>query len=132
MHKKLMAVMLFVLSALGALVMQQVARTAPALTALDYAEIHQLYARYAFAADMPTDDGDMYARTFTEDGVFDVTNPFPTGRVFPVEGREELKALAVSLDSHTPLHYTTNILIETTPEGTMGTAYLIAVSDAED
>lgn len=121
MKKKLMGVMMVVLSVVGAVVFQQVARTAPrSLTALDYAEIHQLYARYAVAADTDIDDGEMFARVFTEDGVINGNS-----------GYEQLKAVANDLDKfraengmgNTPSHYVSNILIEPTAEGAMGVAY---------
>lgn len=44
------------------------AESIQALTALDYAEIHKLYADYALALD--TGDGAGRAATFTEDGTF--------------------------------------------------------------
>ena len=129
MKKKLMAVMMFVLGALVMVVFQQIGQTAPALTALDYAEIDQLYARYAFAAD--TGEAEMLARVFTEDGVFDVTNalsgePLAPGQWVPVQGYEQLKVsrrAAAANPLKTPRHYTTNILIEPTAEGAMGAAY---------
>ena len=143
MHKRFMAVTMFVLGALAMVVFQQVGQTAPALTALDYAEIDQLYARYAVAADTDIDDGDMYARVFTEDGVFDVTNPqnaeWPVGGI---GGHEQLKAFAKLQESfrvendivNTPSHYLTNLLIEPTAEGAMGVAYHLgfAVEDTPD
>ena len=50
------------------------ARTAATLTAQDYAEIHQLYARYNYGVDAQADDGWLYARAFTEDGEFVESN----------------------------------------------------------
>ena len=130
MKKKLSAVMLFVLGALAMVVFQQVGQTAPALTALDYEEIRQLYARYAVAADTGADDGAMWADTFTEDGAFDVTNP-TSGGSYPFEGYEQLKAYANRLETlraengidDTPTHYVTNLLLEPTAEGAIGVAY---------
>ena len=124
MKKKLMAVMVIGVAALVLVVSQQIGQTAPGLTALDYAEIQQLYARYAFAADIG--DGNMYALTFTDDGVFDVTNA-PNEDFTPVQGYEALKAsrreAADANPLKTPRHYTTNILIEPTAEGAMGAVY---------
>ena len=125
-----MGVMLFVLGALAMVVFQQIGQTAPALTALDYAEIEQLYTRYAFAVDTGADDGGMWAETFTEDGVFG--EPDPSRPEYPLQGYEELKAFANTNPALTPRHYTTNILIEPTPEGAMGSAYVIIVTDAEE
>jgi hypothetical protein len=56
---------------------------APALTAMDYIEIQQLLARYAFALDTGADDGYMYADLYTPDGVFNGT-----------KGRDDLAKLA--------------------------------------
>lgn len=133
MHKKLIGATMIGVAVLAMVVSQQIARTAPVLTALDYAEIQQLYSRYAFGHDTTADDGGMYARTFTEDGVFDFTNPTNDAWV-PVVGHEQLKAFArdfgAGLDA--PYHHATNILIEPTAEGVMGAAYVITVGKAED
>jgi len=130
MKKKLSAIMLFVLGAVALVVSQQVGQTAPALTALDYAEIDQLYARYAIAADSGADDGAMWAETFTEDAVYYGADYYRTGT--PLRGYEELKANFADNPGTTPRHFTTNILIEPTPEGAMGTAYLMIVTEAEE
>ena len=133
MHKKLIGSTVIGVAALVMVASQLVARTAPVLTALDYAEIQQLYSRYAFGHDTTADDGGMYARTFTEDGVFDFTNPTSDEWV-PVEGHEQLKMFAkgfgAGLDA--PYHHAMNILIEPTAEGVMGAAYVITVGKAED
>ena len=120
MHKRFMGVVLFVLGVLATVVFQQVGQTAPALTALDYAEIDQLYARYAVTFDIGNND--LFRQTFTEDGVFVTTNP-DSGDPVPIEvwaaePPEEPNAV------RTPLHYTTNILIKPTAEGATGVAYL--------
>ena len=133
MKKKLSAVMLFVLGALAMVVFQQVGQTAPALTALDYAEIDQLYARYSFAAD--TGDAEMFAETFTDDGVFDVTNPAvddPRGPWVPIQGYDALLAWRTAVADRAvmpkgPRHYTTNIL--PTAEGARGSAYAVLVAN---
>ena len=126
MSKKLTAVIVVCVVALVMGVLQQVARTAPALTALDYAEIHQLYARYAVGVDTMANDGEMFARVFTEDGVFNSHR-----------GYEQLKAFANALkkrraenglDSTTPIHYLGNILLEPTAEGAMGVAYHLGMA----
>ena len=132
MNKKAVGIAVMSLVALAPFVWQQVGQTAPALTALDYAEINQLYARNAFSADWDHDDGDMWASTFTEDGVLDITNPRP-GWV-TVQGHEALKTWWGSDNAihKTPRHFTTNILTEPTPEGAMGTASAIIVGGAED
>ena len=109
------------------------ARTAATLTAQDYAEIHQLYARYNYGVDAQADDGWLYARAFTEDGEFDWGPPEPT------RGRDALRELARPGGSwdqdargqRRPWHVPTNILIEPTADGARGTAYLLLVNGAE-
>ena len=127
MSKKAVGIAVMSLAALAPFVWQQVGQTAPALTALVYAEINLLYARYAIAVDTGAGDGDMYARVFTEDGVAATTNSS-----FRLQGYEELKAFAKSSPDLAPVHSTTNILIEPTPEGAMGSAYALVVTDAEE
>jgi hypothetical protein len=118
--------MLFVLGALAMVVFQQVGQTAPALTALDYEEIRQLYSRYSFGGDNLVDDGRLWAETFfTEDGVFQAVEGQMT---VPIQGYEQLNAHVKSLDLHAPIHYVTNVLIEPTTDGAMGAAYLLVVS----
>jgi hypothetical protein len=96
------------------------------LTALDYAEIQQLYSRYAFAYDTAAENGDAYAKLFTSDGAF----TFPEGdpRCVPsCQGPEALAVLARGRGNKGPLtlsHYTTNVVIEASPEGAKGKAYL--------
>ena len=124
MSKKLVGVVGICVGALVTVVAQQIGQTAPALTALDYAEIEQLYARYNFSWDAALgDDGDMWARTFTADGVFGSTSGNP-----PAVGYEELKAHAKKTNP-TLMHYTTSILIEPPAEGAMGATYLLLVFD---
>ena len=129
MSKRLVGVAGICLGVFVSLMWQQVGQTAPALTALDYEEIRQLYARYAVAADTNIDDGEMIAQLFTEDGVLN-----------DYRGYEELKAASKSVDrfrvengiENTPTHYVTNLVIEPTAEGAMGVAYDFgwAVEDA--
>ena len=83
-----------------------------ALTALDYAEIQQLYIRYAWAIDTHAENGMVYAKTFTPDGEFHVgTNV--------VAGRDKLAAynLTMGTANKVPTHFNTNIMIEPSPEG---------------
>lgn len=101
------------------------------LTALDYAEIQQLYARYAFAYDTAEDNGYAYARLFTPDGAFTFPNGDPRKRCNPTcQGPEALAQLARGTGNKGPLtlsHVTTNIVIDATPEGANGKAYLTLV-----
>jgi hypothetical protein len=98
------------------------------LTALDYIEIQQLNARYAFALDNCPNNGYDYADLYTPDGVF--TSGLD-GRRY--EGREKLAEAAgggvlgcknrggASLRSHTIV----NVVIEPSPEGATGKSYLV-------
>ena len=106
-----------------------------ALTALDYAEIQQLYARYAFAYDTAEDNGMVYARTFTADGAFFFPNGDPlercpraaSGTGSECRGPEALARLARGRGNKNRLtlsHVTTNIVIEAAPGGATGKAYL--------
>jgi hypothetical protein len=116
---------------------QQARPVKPALTAMDYAEIQQLYARYAFAYDTAEENGEVYARTFTSDGAFNFPNGDPRGRCEPVssgskaaecKGFAALAKLARGTGETkgrlTLSHVTTNIVIEPSAEGAKGKAYL--------
>ena len=89
------------------------------LTAQDYAEIQQLYVHYAWSVDTHAENGMVYARTFTPDGEFHVGDK-------TVVGREQLAAynLTMGVASRAPTHFVTNIMIEPSPEGARGGAYL--------
>ena len=112
----------------------QSAGTAPTLTAQDYAEIDQLYARYSYGVDTQADDGWMYAQTFTTDGEFDFGAP--SG---PAVGREQLREMARpggvwdqgSGGQPRSWHVPSNIMVEPTADGARGSAYLLLVSGSE-
>ena len=96
------------------------------LTALDYAEIQQLVARYSFALDTGADNGYAYADLFAPDGSFGKTT-----------GRDQLAATARPGGGHYPrgpefvFHYTSNHVIEATPEGARGKVYVVEVDAGE-
>jgi len=84
------------------------------LTADDYAEIQQLYARYNIALD--TGEPEDWASTFTPDGVF-MNN----------SGHDGLLKFATDFKKRNAgrtRHWNTNLLITPTPEGASGTCYL--------
>ena len=83
----------FVAAATLVMVQAQQKSKAPTLTPLDYIEIQQLVARYAYALDTGAQDGtgSVYASLFTPDGVFVGGS---SGRV--AKGREQLAALPAS------------------------------------
>lgn len=91
-----------------------------ALTAQDYAEIQQLYARYAWSIDTHAETGMVYAKTFTPDGEFHVGET-------KVVGREALAAynLKMGVANRAPTHFNMNLLIEPSPEGARGSVYLL-------
>jgi len=97
-----------------------------ALTALDYAEIQQLAARYSYAIDTGADNGYAYADLFAPDGSFGKTT-----------GRDALAATAKPGGGHYPrgpefvFHYTSNHVIEATPEGARGKVYVVEMDANE-
>ena len=99
-----------------------------ALTALDYAEIQQLYARYNYGSDTAADEGAMYARTFTPDGVV-VIMPNTT-----IQGQKNL-AEFIKRGNKGPTtihHFTSNLLVEPSPEGATGSVYLLLATIGEN
>jgi hypothetical protein len=88
------------------------------LTPMDYIEIRQLVNRYAFALDTGSNNGYDYADLFAPDGEF--MRPY-------ARGREQLAALARGprLGPDNTVHYIMNHVIEPTPGGAIGKAYLI-------
>jgi SnoaL-like domain len=99
-------------------------RQGGSLTALDYAEIQQLYGRYAIGYD--TGNGEMWAQAFTSDGTF----MLPGGK--SLAGRKQLAEFAAAPGSNkgptNVFHVNSNTTIEPTPEGAKGTAYVVLVN----
>jgi hypothetical protein len=95
------------------------AQTAPAttLTAQDFVEIQQLYARYNWALD--SGDAEGYASTFTPDGVFNNN----TGHDAIVKFANTFHA---GLGSHVK-HWNTNLMITPSADGARGQVYLVLV-----
>ena len=87
------------------------------LSADDFVEIQQLYAKYNWTIDAGDSEG--YASTFTPDGVFN-TNV----------GHDAIKKFAdgfhAGLGAHVR-HWNTNLLILPTPTGASGQVYLVLV-----
>ena len=94
------------------------------LTAMDYVEIDQLAARYAFALDTAADRGREFARLFTPDGIFRTTGSRP----FEIKGREQLAAFATGDLAHrgpSYVHdYASNHIVRPSAEGATGRAYV--------
>lgn len=103
------------------------AATAPALTPLDYIEIRQLVARYAYAVDTGADNGNIYASLFAPDGSF----LDRTGRA--TTGKEALAALARrnTRGHQSAFHFIMNHVIEPAPGGATGKEYLVQLRMGE-
>jgi hypothetical protein len=103
----------------------------PALTALDYAQIEQLYAHYNHYIDSGKDEGRAFASLFTPDGVLNTGSP----ELGAVRGTAALAGLARALGAPPPSvkasHYAVNIMIDPSPDGAMGSAYLLMISSPE-
>ena len=85
------------------------------LTADDYIEIQQLYARYNNAID--SGDAEGYAATFTPDGVFNNFNGHDALVGFIKNWREKMGGA-------NRRHWNTNLVITPTADGASGTVYL--------
>lgn len=84
------------------------------LTALDYVEIQQLYARYNYAID--AGDIEAYVGLYTPDGAF---NAF--------EGQAGLRQFMKNRQGGNRRHWNTNLVITPSPEGAKGQVYLMFV-----
>jgi hypothetical protein len=89
------------------------------LTALDYLEIQQLVARYAFALDSGADGGEMFAALFSKDGGFARSNGdlLRTREALADAARRGMKGpMGIS-------HFIMNHVIEPTADGAIGKQY---------
>jgi len=85
-----------------------------ALTAQDYVDIQQLYARYNYAID--SGDVEAYVALYTPDGSF---NAF--------DGHEGLRTFMKNRRGGTRRHWNTNLVITPSPEGATGAVYLMFI-----
>jgi hypothetical protein len=110
----------------------EAARAVVPLTESDYLQIQQLVARYSFALDSAAENGEVYARLFTQDGAFSAQ----IGRPYVVRGHEKLAALAKGdLKEQGPSYardFVTNLVIKPTADGATGRAYLVAFGIGND
>ena len=116
-----------VLLGLTASTVRAQARLAP----MDYIEIQELVARYAYALDSGADNGYAWANLFTPDAVFVGMNQGETGRSY--RGREALAALARG-GKRGPLyvsHFNTTVVIEPAADGATGKVYVVIVEPGE-
>lgn len=88
------------------------------LTADDYVEIQQLYARYNNAID--SGDAEGYAATFTPDGVFNTFNGHDALVGFIHNWHDKMGGA-------TRRHWNSNLTITPTAEGAAGSVYLLLV-----
>jgi hypothetical protein len=115
-----------IMSLLGVAALQ--AQQGGALTPADYAEIQQLYGRYAYAVDSVADNGEALAALFTADGVL----ADEAGKTYT--GRSQLMEMARTYAGKTPTtvrHFVWNVRIDPSPPGARGKAY-IAVTKLEE
>jgi hypothetical protein len=98
---------------------------------MDYIEIQELVAKYAYALDTGAENGYAYANLFTPDAVFIGMNQGDKGRSY--KGREALAALARG-GKRGPLyvsHFNTTVIIEPTADGATGKVYVVIVEPGE-
>ena len=93
-----------------------------ALTAMDYIEIQQLVAKYAYALDTHADNGYTYADLFAPDGTFGGST----------KGREALATLARNNQPEksgpaATRHFLTNVIITPSSEGATGRQYMVLI-----
>jgi uncharacterized protein (TIGR02246 family) len=95
-----------------------------ALQTSDRLEIFELYARAAVSFD--TGDAEAFAQCFTTDGVFDSRTA--------ISGHDELAAYVTRRYHEAPgmAHHISNIYIDETDDGALGTAYGVIFGTAED
>jgi len=98
----------------------------PRFTAQDYVEIQELYSIYARAYDTNEGNGQVWAETFTPDGVF-------TFREHRAVGHKELAAYANSRTQTGPAiqHWNTNVIIRPAPGGATASLNTMVVVDGD-
>jgi SnoaL-like domain len=100
-----------------------------ALTAMDYVEIEQLNAAYGHYIDTGADQGQAWARLFTQDAVFTRQN----GDKYI--GREQIAGLGRIIGSRGPkavAHFATNVWIQPAPDGAVGQVYAVIIRFPDD
>ena len=106
-----------------------------ALTAQDYFDIRALASRYSYGLDTGAENGtgSVYASVFTEDAEFHGPGATPGGPPFDAKGREALRQFAIGgRGSAYVRHFTSNHLIEASPEGARGKVYLLVIDIGQD
>ncbi len=94
------------------------------LSAEDWVEIYTLYGKYTHLIDNGAEKGHAYARLWTPDAVFEFGGQ-------KHQGHDALAVVAMyGIESPPivrPAHHAFNIVIEPSPEGARGTAYLAII-----
>jgi hypothetical protein len=105
----------------------QTANQTPKLTAVDYLEIRELVARYAYAVDTGAENGAVYASLFAPEGAF----MDQSGRA--TAGAENLSALGrrFARGRQSAFHFLMNHVIEPAPGGATGKEYLVQLRMGE-
>jgi hypothetical protein len=105
----------------------QAPKGSAALTAIDYLEIRELVARYAYAVDTGAENGAVYASLFAPDGAF----LDRAGRA--TTGADNLAALARrnTRGQQSAFHFMMNHVIEPSPTGATGREYLLQLRMGE-
>ena len=103
------------------------AAAAPSLSPLDYVEIRQLVARYAYAVDTGAENGNVYASLFAPGAAF----VDRAGR--EITGPDALAALARrnTRGPQSAFHFIVNHIIEPSPEGAIGKQFLLQLRIGE-
>ncbi len=117
-HQPLSAVLLaLILAGFAAFPQAQSATPKPAaLSAQDYIDIQQLYARYALLID--TGDAEGWANTFTSDGVFNNSSRGRDALVqFVHDWRDKRRGASLR-------HWNSNLVITRTADGATGSIYM--------
>ena len=126
---KALVATLVVAVALGVVVVRQVvqagAEVGGKLTAQDYVDIQQLYARYTHALD--GGDGKAWADTFTVDGQIWSDTALAKYPNYTLNGRNEIAAYVKGPARQRPRvgHGNSNLVITPTASGATGRVYLI-------
>ena len=110
---------------------------APKLTALDYVEIEQLSARYAFAIETCTNRGYDYADLYTDDGSFAVSQEWGNAGKVYAQGRDALARVDGGTDTgcrdpktmlgYGITHLIVDLVITPTATGATGKSILLAL-----
>ncbi|MEQ1575693.1 MAG: nuclear transport factor 2 family protein [Vicinamibacterales bacterium] len=93
--------------------------TALGLTVADYADIYELYGRYAWAYDKTPDEGRMFGDLFTDDGMLVDAEGKAT------VGRDNLMEMVMRKGALKVTTLLANIMLDVTPSGVSAKAYLM-------